>query len=235
MRAISTLPAILLLLLLGGAIGCTKPPPPKPPPKPLPPPPKPLTTAEMQTNVTGAARLNKGCLTKKAETGVYVIRLLIDPSGRVSQVAPRQAPERSADPSVYSGVARYINAGKEADNEVTRCYAAVFRKLRFRKFGGPTVGFDYPVVVERLPPSEAGGKERACESDDDCVFRQRSACKCPLCGKTWRRAINKKAAKKLKKKATKAAKKAKKDKKKVSVRVASIPTTPRGVRVRLRS
>lgn len=113
----------------------------------------------MQRNVVGAARLNRQCLDADAESGLYVIRLMIEPNGAVSSATPRQAPSRGFDPAAYSGVARYLDRGPTPDNAVTRCLATAFQKLRFRPFGGPTVGFDYPVVVDKQPPSEAQSKD----------------------------------------------------------------------------
>lgn len=192
----------LCALLVATVTGCTAKPvvaPPRPRPIVRPRVLPPLTTDEMQRNVVGAARLNRQCLDADAESGLYVIRLLIEPSGEVSSATPRQAPSRAFDPAAYSGVARYLDRGPAPDNAVTRCLAAALQKLRFRPFGGPTVGFDYPVVVDKQPPSEAQAKDRRCEQDADCTFRPPHPCGCPPCGKTWRRAISRKVLDKQKK------------------------------------
>ena len=154
----------------------------------------------MQQTVTGAARLNRRCYDKEGATGLYVIRLLIASDGGVFQATPIAAPSRASTPSAYSGVAPYIDSGRKPENEITRCLANALRKVRFRKFGGPTVGFDYPVVIEKRPPSEAKSPLRACEEDSDCVYRPQKSCACPSCGKIWRRAINRLTAKKWQKK-----------------------------------
>lgn len=193
----------LCALLVATVAGCTAKPvvvPPRPRPSVRPRVLPPLTTDEMQRNVVGAARLNRQCLDAEAPSGLYVIRLMIEPTGEVSSVTPRQAPSRAFDPAAYSGVARYLDRGPTPDNAVTRCLVAALQKLRFRPFGGATVGFDYPVVVDKQPPSEAQAKDRRCEQDADCTFRPPKRCRCPRCGKTWRRAINRRVlAKQLRK------------------------------------
>lgn len=153
---------------------------------------KPLTAAEMQRIITGAARLERACSNKEAETGLYVVRIIVAPNGRVQSATPRAAPSRSLDPGSYSGVPRYIDAGVAPDNEVTRCYARAFSRLRFRPFSGPPVGFDHPVLVEKVPPSEPQSAVRRCETDDQCVFRPEPPCAraCEDCGQRWRRAVN---------------------------------------------
>lgn len=188
----------LAIVLTLTACGAEPPRPPVQPPRP-PPPPKPLTTGEMQQVVDGAARLNRSCRDKQSPTALYVVRLTMEPDGSVSSVEPMRAPLRSQDPASYSGVARYIDGGTDPDTPVIRCFTDVFRKLRFRPFGGPTVAFDYPIVVENLPPSEKVSEVRNCESDADCVRRPRRPCTCKPCGRTWRRSINQETADKWRK------------------------------------
>lgn len=161
-----------------------------------PPPPPPLTTAEIQQVVDGAARLNRSCREQESETGLYVIRLMIAPDGRVTEVQPRRGPSREEEPATYSGVARYIEGARDPDTPVVRCLASALGTLRFRRFTGEAVAFDYPVVVENLPPSEPSGDDRRCEADADCVFRPRPPCACDPCGRHWRRAVSRKAAQK---------------------------------------
>lgn len=146
--------------------------------------------------VDGAARLNRSCREEESETGLYVIRLMIEPDGRVSEVQPRRGPSRAEDPATYSGVARYIEGDQDPDTAVVRCFARAFGKLRFRPFSGEAVGFDYPIVVENLPPSEPIDDDRRCEADADCVFRPPAPCACALCGRHWRRAMSREASKK---------------------------------------
>jgi len=162
--------------------------PPAPPPRPRPP--RPLTTAEMQQVVDGAARLNRSCREKESPTALYVVRLTIEPDGSVSAVEPMAAQPREQDPATWTGVARYIEGGKDPETPVVRCFAGAFEKLRFRRFGGSTVAFDYPIVVENLPPSEPTSETRSCERDADCVRRPRAPCTCRPCGRRWRRAVN---------------------------------------------
>jgi hypothetical protein len=112
----------------------------------------PLSATEMQSIITGAARLNRHCLakgTQRTPAGLYVIRLIVGPSGRVQSATPMRAPSRASDPARYSGTPTYIDAGQPITNDVTRCYARAFAQLRFRRFSGPPVGFDHPVVVDR--------------------------------------------------------------------------------------
>jgi hypothetical protein len=178
--------------------------PPPPPRKELPP----LAPGEIQRNVSGAVRLSRQCAERKALGGLYIIRLMIEPDGSVSSAVPRSGPTRASDPGRYSGVPRYLDAGLQPQNAVTRCFAAALRKLRFRPFGGPTVGFDHPVVVDPLPPSQAHSKTRACDSDGDCGFRPENPCACPTCGEHWRSAINSKALAKLRKRRRRRSKRA---------------------------
>jgi len=180
----------VLLLLAAGACGGSHPARPAPPPAAPPAPPAPLTTKEMQEVVDGASRLNAGCRRLESPTGLYLLRLTIEPEGAVSNVEPMRAPPRGADPATFAGVPRYIDGDHDPDTPVVRCFVAAFRKLRFRRFGGPTVAFDYPIMVENLPPSEATGEDRACEQDEDCVFRPPVPCACNPCGHTWRRAVS---------------------------------------------
>lgn len=212
---------------LGGCSG----PAPKPTPtpamtKPLPP----LSPAEIQRNVSGAVRLSRQCAENKALGGLYIIRLMIEPDGTVSSAELRSAPTRASDPGRYSGVPRYLDAGPQPDNAVTRCFAAALRKLRFRKFGGPTVGFDHPVVVNPLPPSEKHSKARECESDDDCTFLPRSPCACPRCGEVWRRSISKKALAKLGKRRRRRGRRARRCRKRIKCKPCGEPRVMRGTR-----
>ena len=199
---------LLSAFIIMSAASCTSAPAPRPrrkPPRPRASQLPPLSPAEIQRNVTGAARLSRSCMDAGvAAGGLYVIRLFIEPSGQVSSAQPRSGPSRLAYPARYSGVPRYLDAGPTPDNPITRCYAAALRKLRFRPFGGPTVGFDHPVVVDPQPPSENTSRDRRCESDDDCAFRPQRACSCLPCGLIWRRAVNKKARRRLMKRKARA-------------------------------
>jgi hypothetical protein len=191
----------LLIVLLSA---CTAPPPPPatlPPPAPPPPPLKRLTVGEMQQMVDGAARLNRACRDQRSDSGLYLVRLFIEPEGKVSKVEPRRAPSRDRDAAAYAGVARYIDGDRAPDTPVVECFATAFRKLRFRPFGGDTVAFDYPIVVENLPPAETISPERRCISDEDCVFRPLPRCACPPCGPNWHRALNRQSAERQKRQA----------------------------------
>ena len=188
----------LALCVLLGACGAPERPAPVVPPPP--PPPRPITTAELQQVVDGAARLNRACRDSWSESGLYLVRLTVEPDGRVSGVEPRRTPARQADPSAFAGVPRYLDGDKDPDTEVVRCFVKALGKLRFRRFSGDTVAFDYPIVVENLPPSEAPAEVRRCESDEDCLFRPRPPCACPPCGRHWRLAVNRDAIKALREK-----------------------------------
>lgn len=183
----------------------------------------PLTAAEMQSIITGAARLERQCLKAEAETGLYVIRVIVAPNGRVQSATPRAASPRVSDPASYSGVAHYIDAGAQAENGVTRCYARAFSKLRFRAFDGPPVGFDHPVVVEKTPPSEGDSSTRACDADEDCVFRAAPPClrACDDCVHGWRRAVNREVMEGWQKKWAK-----KRWRKKYCIKRPSLPCKP---------
>jgi hypothetical protein len=189
--------------LAAGAGGCGGAPRPGPPAgavaaRPAARPPlRPLATAELQEVFDGAARLNRQCRDRRSETGLYLVRAIIAPDGRVRRAEPRLAPRRSEDPASFVGVPRYLEGGLDPDTEVVRCFAAAFARLRFRPFAGDTIAFDYPIAVENLPPPEAESAARRCATDDDCVFRPRPRCGCPPCGPTWRLAVNRRAAEAL--------------------------------------
>jgi hypothetical protein len=168
--------------------GRQRPAPPPPPRRPEPP--KPLSTNEIQQLVDGAARLNRSCRDRRSESGLYKVRLMIEPDGRVSRVEPMRAPTRAEDPAAFAGVPRYLDGDHDPETPVIRCFADAFGKLRFRRFPGEAVAFDYPIVVENLPPSEAESEARRCEADEDCVFRPSPPCSCRPCGRSWRRSIN---------------------------------------------
>jgi hypothetical protein len=121
--------------------------------------------------------------------------VLIEPDGKVTSVEPRRAPSRSQDPSSYSGVAPYLDGEREPDTPVITCFASAFLRLRFRRFAGDRIAFDYPLVVENLPPAEPTSEQRRCQKDEDCLFRPPPRCACPSCGYTWRRAFNRETAK----------------------------------------
>ncbi|MCK5800913.1 MAG: hypothetical protein KAI47_27185, partial [Deltaproteobacteria bacterium] len=94
----------------------------------------PLPVEEIQRNVSGAVRLSRTCLDRPAPSGLYIVRLFIAPSGQVTSATPRHAPRRADDPGSYLGVPRYLDAGTEPMNEVTRCFASALAKLHFHPF-----------------------------------------------------------------------------------------------------
>jgi hypothetical protein len=148
----------------------------------------------MQVVVDGAARLSRSCRDRESPSGVYLLRLIIAPDGSVMAVEPRRAPRRAMEPAALSGAPRYLDGDRDPETPIVRCFADAFRRLRFRRFGGPEVAFDYPIVVENLPPSEPLGPSRRCESDEDCAFRPRPPCACPPCGRSWHQAVNRRTA-----------------------------------------